>query len=300
MRGCRPSVRFRGKSPDSLKYLHLINCKAMCKRLVGWSEFKVPFRHKYGYIRDERLGVESYPYPVKENVRFNRMWCRRQQVQRGGESVVSPKLLCRDLLNYGLVRWLPSSDNDELMRHWPIVRSSLWYRCRLCTTRQLGISWTWNVVYELVDMIGDQWLLLYALVPNRGLVVGYLAWTRTFLFSMSFPRKVHAQWLLSFWTSRSFITFRVRRSRGEMYIGHARLCVCMSVCPTLLHGPRCNLGNGTGCPLGVHYWADLQSVLGFRCYDNIAPNAKCQRVLVLALCLVTLYCTQSVNGWTSG
>ena len=29
-------------------------------------------------------------------------------------------------------------------------------------------------------------------------------------------------------------------------------------------------------------WADLQSVHGFRCYDNIAPNAKCQRVLVLA------------------
>ena len=41
---------------------------------------------------------------------------------------------------------------------------------------------------------------------------------------------------------------------------------------------------------------------GFRCYDNIAPNAKCQRVLVLALCLVVkvhklvvvrLACTQN-------
>ena len=36
--------------------------------------------------------------------------------------------------------------------------------------------------------------------------------------------------------------------------------------------------------------ADLQSVHGFRCYDNlqmhVAPNAKCQRVLVLALWLV--------------
>ena len=31
---------------------------------------------------------------------------------------------------------------------------------------------------------------------------------------------------------------------------------------------------------------DLQSLHGFHCYDNIAPNAKCQRVLVLALCLV--------------
>jgi len=51
----------------------------------------------------------------------------------------------------------------------------------------------------------------------------------------------------------------------------------------------------------VHYWADLQSVHGFRCYDNSAArisnryvhdsiaNPKCQRVhalLVLALCVV--------------
>ena len=44
----------------------------------------------------------------------------------------------------------------------------------------------------------------------------------------------------------------------------------------------------------MHYWADLQSVHGFRCYDNIAPNAKCQRVLVLALCLVQSF-IQSVK-----
>ena len=50
------------------------------------------------------------------------------------------------------------------------------------------------------------------------------------------------------------------------------------------------------CPLVVHYWADLKSVQGFRCYDNIvqslhgfhcsdsiAANAKCQRVLELTL-----------------
>jgi len=41
------------------------------------------------------------------------------------------------------------------------------------------------------------------------------------------------------------ITFRVRCSRVEMYIGHARLCVCVFVArriPTLLHGPGCKLG----------------------------------------------------------
>jgi len=30
-------------------------------RLVGYLEFNVPFEHKYGYIRDERSGLESYP-----------------------------------------------------------------------------------------------------------------------------------------------------------------------------------------------------------------------------------------------
>ena len=69
--------------------------------------------------------------------------------------------------------------------------------------------------------------------------------------------------------------------------------VCLSVCLsvrrrilTLLHGPGCNLGNARGCLLVVYCWADLQSVHGFRCYDNVTPNAKCQRVLVLALCPV--------------
>jgi len=61
------------------------------------------------------------------------------------------------------------------------------------------------------------------------------------------------------------ITFRVRRGRGEMYIGHGRLCVCLSMCltvprliPALLQGPGCNYRvNGRGCSLAVHYLADL-------------------------------------------
>jgi len=43
----------------------------------------------------------------------------------------------------------------------------------------------------------------------------------------------------------------------------------------------------------VHCWADLQSVHGFRCYDNMAPNAKCLRVLLLDLCVVVI--TLSAN-----
>jgi len=57
--------------------------------------------------------------------------------------------------------------------------------------------------------------------------------------------------------------FRVRRSRGEMYSGHGRLFVCVSDClslaafPQHCTNPDVNWGNGTGCPLVVHYKADL-------------------------------------------
>jgi len=33
-------------------------------------ELNVPFQHKYGYIRDERSGEESYLYPVKKGQRY--------------------------------------------------------------------------------------------------------------------------------------------------------------------------------------------------------------------------------------
>jgi len=86
------------------------------------------------------------------------------------------------------------------------------------------------------------------------------------------------------------ITFRVRRSQGEMYGGHGRLSVCLFLAAFPHHctDPDVTWGNGRRCPLVVHYWTDLQPVHRFRCYDNIAPNAKCQRVLVLALRLVEL------------
>jgi len=29
--------------------------------IIGWLEFNVRFQHKYGYIRDETPGVDSYP-----------------------------------------------------------------------------------------------------------------------------------------------------------------------------------------------------------------------------------------------
>jgi len=96
----------------------------------------------------------------------------------------------------------------------------------------------------------------------------------------------------------NIITFRMRHSRGKMYIGHVRLCVCPSLTafPHYCMDPDVTWGNGRECPVVVHYWADLQSVHGFRCYDNIAPNTKCQRVLVLALWLLCWVVHKSNSG----
>jgi len=68
-------------------------------------------------------------------------------------------------------------------------------------------------------------------------------------------------------TLHGVVTFHVSRRRHKMYIGHSCLCVCLSVprCITVLHGPGCNLVNGTRCPRLVHR---------FCCYDNIVPNTK--------------------------
>jgi len=80
---------------------------------------------------------------------------------------------------------------------------------------------------------------------------------------------VSVSFLLTFSVIRGKRRFRVRRSGSEVYIGHGRLCV--SVCPSPhshMYKPGCNLGSGRGYLLVVHYWADLLSVHGFRCYDN--------------------------------
>ena len=65
------------------------------------------------------------------------------------------------------------------------------------------------------------------------------------------------------------------------------VCVCLSLAafPHYCTDPCVSWRNDRGCPLVVQYWAHFPSVYGFRCYDNIAPNGKCHRVLVLSLCL---------------
>jgi len=41
-----------------------------------------------------------------------------------------------------------------------------------------------------------------------------------------------------------------------------------SLRPHYCTDPDVTLGSDRGCPLVVHYWEDLQSVHGFRCYGN--------------------------------
>ena len=84
------------------------------------------------------------------------------------------------------------------------------------------------------------------------------------------------------------ITFCVSRRRRKMYCGHPRLCVCpRAACLHYCMDPDVTWGSGRGCPLVVHYWADLQSGHGLRCYDNISRTRNVSEyMLVLALCLV--------------
>ena len=48
------------------------------------------------------------------------------------------------------------------------------------------------------------------------------------------------------------------------------MCVCLSAAACLHYcmDPDVTWGSGRGCPLVVHYWADLQSVHRLRCYGN--------------------------------
>ena len=50
--------------------------------------------------------------------------------------------------------------------------------------------------------------------------------------------------------------------------------------------PDVTWGNGRGCLLVVHYWADLQSVHGFRCCDNIAQTQNVSESCTRSICLV--------------
>ena len=59
----------------------------------------------------------------------------------------------------------------------------------------------------------------------------------------------------------------------------ASVCLSVAVRPHYYMDQDVTWGRGRGCPLVVHYWADLQSAHGLRCYGNIT------RILVYAGCV---------------
>ena len=47
------------------------------------------------------------------------------------------------------------------------------------------------------------------------------------------------------------------------------VCLSAAACLQYCTDPDVTWGSGRGCPLVVHYWADLPSVHGTRCYGSI-------------------------------
>ena len=67
----------------------------------------------------------------------------------------------------------------------------------------------------------------------------------------------------------------------------APVCVSVSLSTaTFLHyctDPDVTWGSGRGFPLVVHYWADLQSVHGLRCYGNITRTRNVSEYMLVLL-----------------
>jgi len=94
------------------------------------------------------------------------------------------------------------------------------------------------------------------------------------LFGSSFSVPVFSAFLFCL-----FLHFAWGIAKAKCILARA-VCVCVCVCLSLAaFSHYCT--HPDAVYVVVHYSAYLQSMQGFRCYDNIAPNAKCQRVLVL-------------------
>jgi len=61
------------------------------------------------------------------------------------------------------------------------------------------------------------------------------------------------------------------------------VCLSAVTCPHYCTDPDATRGSGRGCPLVRHCCSDLQSMHGFRCYDNIARTRNVDE------CMYSLY-----------
>jgi len=66
-----------------------------------------------------------------------------------------------------------------------------------------------------------------------------------------------------------FYISRESKTTRNVLWSHASVCLSAAACPHYCTDPDVTWGSDRGIPLVVHYWADLQSVHGMRCYGNI-------------------------------
>jgi len=116
--------------------------------------------------------------------------------------------------------------------------------------------YVWPRLHNARTEVHDFWhsnLYTYGILALLVFCIRYLV----FAFSLSLI------WIL--WPEINIITFRVSRRRREMYIGHARLCVCLSIIafPHYCTDPDVSWGNGRGCPLVVTIWRICNRCTGF-------------------------------------
>jgi len=152
-------------------YGHWFIIPGLSRLVVSW-EFNVHFQHKYGYIRDERSGLESYPYPVKEGQQFFNL-------NPGRLSGFSrPYAFFQDfpgprILNNKIPR-LPRVCTNPVMK-WSefcplvIIRNGIWPTRILHTspTRPRGkrlILFTWKTIIKLARAIQYTRMLLESVV----------------------------------------------------------------------------------------------------------------------------------------
>jgi len=69
----------------------------------------------------------------------------------------------------------------------------------------------------------------------------------------------------------------------------ASVCLSAAACLHYCRDPDVTWGSGRGCPLVVHYWADLQPVHGLRCYGNITRRRNVSKYM----------CLYSLHAWLS-
>ena len=64
------------------------------------------------------------------------------------------------------------------------------------------------------------------------------------------------------------------RSSAASDVYKRQVCLSAAARPHYCTHPDVSWSSGRGCPLVVHYWADLQSVHGLRCYGNITTTSS--------------------------